>query len=172
MKKQTKQENPYKNHKCDGGDDYGRVGCLKCEKEMLWNLKNSSTTTPSKKVGEIHPAIELNERFYKEQQTIKVLPAPRKRVEKKGIKEIIEATLNGVVRGSCGVKLATKWLMGDFDQVTQEAVEAERARIESLLPKEIEHPFDERDSEYGTNDAKAEGFNEAIEIVREAIKNK
>lgn len=34
-----KKTNPYKNHEHDGGDDYGRVDCLKCEKEMLWNLK-------------------------------------------------------------------------------------------------------------------------------------
>ena len=34
-----KKTNPYKNHEHDGGDDYGMVDCLKCEKEMLWYLK-------------------------------------------------------------------------------------------------------------------------------------
>jgi len=24
-----------KQHKCDGGDDYGLIDCLKCEQEML-----------------------------------------------------------------------------------------------------------------------------------------
>ena len=34
--------NPYKNHEHDGGDDYGLVDCLKCEAEMLWNLRMNS----------------------------------------------------------------------------------------------------------------------------------
>ena len=41
------KRNPYKGHECDGGDDYGRVGCFKCEKEMLWYFSNSSTPAPS-----------------------------------------------------------------------------------------------------------------------------
>ena len=32
---------PYKGHEHDGGDDYGLVVCLKCEKQMLWNFNNS-----------------------------------------------------------------------------------------------------------------------------------
>lgn len=35
--------NPYKGHEHDGGDDYGRVDCLKCETEMLWNLRMNNS---------------------------------------------------------------------------------------------------------------------------------
>ena len=30
-----------KKHICDGGDDYGVVDCLQCEKEMIEHLKKS-----------------------------------------------------------------------------------------------------------------------------------
>ena len=42
MKDYSNQTNdPYKGHEHDGGDDYGLVVCLKCEKQMLWNFNNS-----------------------------------------------------------------------------------------------------------------------------------
>ena len=40
LKKIEKDKNPYKYHVHDGGDDHGRVDCLKCEKQMIWYLKN------------------------------------------------------------------------------------------------------------------------------------
>ena len=40
-----KSENPYKGHICDGGDDYGLVDCLQCEKQMLWSVR-----TPKKEL--------------------------------------------------------------------------------------------------------------------------
>ena len=29
-----------KTHECDGGDDYGRIDCFRCEREMLKNFGN------------------------------------------------------------------------------------------------------------------------------------
>lgn len=42
-----------KKHICDGGDDYGRVDCLQCEKEMVANFNNQPIPLqPSKKEPE------------------------------------------------------------------------------------------------------------------------
>lgn len=34
-----------KKHICDGGDDYGVVDCLQCEKEMIEHLKKSKKSS-------------------------------------------------------------------------------------------------------------------------------
>ena len=40
VKEDTKEIKKSKKHICDGGDDYGLVDCLQCEKEMLKSLRS------------------------------------------------------------------------------------------------------------------------------------
>jgi hypothetical protein len=63
------------------------------------------------------------------------------------------------------------FLLTDITDLLNDAVEAERARIEGLIPKKEIEQCDFMPLDY-EEQLHAEGFNEAIEIMQEAVKGK
>ena len=57
-----------------------------------------------------------------------------------------------------------------IDGIVDQALKDQKAELLEKMPKEKEYPFFSYESEYGLNDAKDEGFNDCLEIIKGLIK--
>ena len=72
--------------------------------------------------------------------------------------------------GSCWECCDYEGILKDMEDFITQCLKDQKAELLEALPKEKEYPFFSYESGYGLNDAKDEGFNDCLEIIKGLIK--